>query len=94
MAERQREVPLRTCVVCGNKTPKRELLRIAATPQGEVVADVTGRMAGRGAYVCRDGICASSGLTKRRIEYALRTEIRDRDWGKFVPSAEASATKH
>ena len=49
---RKRHIPERTCVTCGSKKPKRELVRIASSPEGQVSVDVTGKAPGRGAYVC------------------------------------------
>ncbi len=46
---------MRTCVVCREKRPKRELLRIVRTPDGEVMLDASGRLDGRGGYVCVSG---------------------------------------
>jgi predicted RNA-binding protein YlxR (DUF448 family) len=81
-----RRVPLRTCVICGNKTDKRALVRIAATPDGKAVVDPTGKKPGRGAYVCKDGNCLSRGLKRGRLEHALRAKLGDEDF-KVILSA-------
>ena len=47
----------RTCVGCMEESPKRELLRVIRTPEGEVRYDPTGRANGRGAYVCARASC-------------------------------------
>ena len=49
----QKKIPVRMCAGCGEHFPKKELVRIVHTPQGEVHVDPTGRMAGRGAYLCK-----------------------------------------
>ena len=49
-----RKIPLRTCVVTGEKLDKRDLLRIVKNKEGEVRVDLTGKMNGRGAYIKRD----------------------------------------
>jgi predicted RNA-binding protein YlxR (DUF448 family) len=77
---------MRTCVACGNKTDKRELMRIVAPPQGSVEVDPTGKQAGRGAYVCRDVGCVQGPLKRGRLEYALKTEIGDEDWERLRSS--------
>lgn len=85
---RRRHVPVRTCVSCGMKTAKRDLLRIAASSaDGRVRVDETGRLDGRGAYLC--GACRQSTETLRRgrLEHALRTKIGDEDWGTLTKSA-------
>jgi hypothetical protein len=84
-------VPLRTCVVCGNKTVKADLVRIVATPSGEVKVDPTGKLPGRGAYVCADGKCAQESLGKSRIEHALRRQTGDENWARVEASIRALA---
>lgn len=81
-----KHVPVRTCVVCGNKAPKRELARIVATPRGGALLDASGKMQGRGAYVC-GGNCAEGGVKRRgRLEFALRAKLSDSQWADLVTS--------
>jgi len=49
-----RKVPLRKCVVTGERLDKRELLRVVKTKDNEFFVDPTGKMNGRGAYVKKD----------------------------------------
>ena len=49
-----KKIPMRTCIISKEKLPKRDLLRIVRTPQGEVVIDITGKANGRGAYIKKD----------------------------------------
>lgn len=81
MLAKQPHVPERKCVACGRKAPKSELVRIALTPQGTVVADPTGKSPGRGAYLCDSPICWEQGLRKNSLERGLRSPIsaQDRD---------------
>ena len=88
----KRHEPLRSCVVCGNKTTKRELVRVAATQQGAVAVDPTGRLPGRGAYICADGKCAQGRLRKGRVEYALRRPLTDEEWAGVASSIEATVS--
>ena len=78
--KRQRHVPLRSCVVCGQKIAKQELIRIVRTPAGRVEVDPTGKGAGRGAYLCKSGDCWSQNLKRSRLEYVLRGRISQEDW--------------
>ncbi len=80
MTPARRHVPLRTCINCGNKAPKRELIRIVSTPDDGVKIDEKGKFSGRGTYVCSDVECASNDIRRGRIEHALRGPIRDSDW--------------
>ena len=69
-----RPTPQRTCVACGTTTNKRSLIRIVRTADG-IVADSTGKMAGRGAYVCGEGACWDEALTKGRLEHSLKAKL-------------------
>jgi hypothetical protein len=88
MSAQKRHIPVRTCVICGNKASKRELTRIVATADGAVQIDTTSRLPGRGAYFCSSGDCRLKGLNRERLEYALRTKISDEGWGHFSGTAE------
>jgi uncharacterized protein len=64
-------VPTRSCVACRTSRPKRELIRIVRRPDGSVELDDTGRVAGRGAYLCADGACWTTALAKGALQRAL-----------------------
>lgn len=87
--KRAKHVPERSCVVCRQKKPKRELTRIVRTPEGAVQIDPKGRQAGRGAYLCRSKACWESGLKGGRISRALRTEIGASDRAQLVAYGES-----
>ena len=70
-----KHVPLRTCIVCRKARDKSELVRVVRTPSGEVVLDETGKAAGRGAYVCKDGECMQTALKKRTFNRAFKTQL-------------------
>lgn len=77
MAARQRRekhVPQRTCIVCRRKVDKRQLRRLVATPEG-VVVDPSGRLSGRGAYLCERRSCWERALQAGILERALRTSL-------------------
>ncbi len=71
--------PQRTCVGCGTVRGKREMVRVIRTPEGAVVADPTGKQAGRGAYLCAQESCWTLGLTKGRLERSLKVKITNDD---------------
>ena len=70
-----KRVPERTCIACRQKKPKWEMVRVVRTPQGILEIDNRGKKAGRGAYLCRLQGCWEAGLTKKRLEHALKMEI-------------------
>ncbi len=72
---RVKKVPLRMCTGCGEMKPKKELVRVVKSPQGEISLDMTGRKPGRGAYVCPDPACLKSARKARRLEKAFSCPI-------------------
>lgn len=70
-----RKVPMRQCVGCREQKNKRELIRILRTPEGEVVADATGKKNGRGAYLCPSRECLQKARKSKALERSLNTEI-------------------
>ena len=72
---KQRKAPVRTCIACRTSGDKRSLLRIVRTPTGEIVVDHTGKMSGRGAYICPQPECLRRAVKEKRLPRALRTEI-------------------
>jgi len=90
-----KHVPMRTCIVCRQSLPKRELVRIVRTPDSGVVIDPTGKQPGRGAYICRRKVCWEDTLKKKSVEYALKTTLSDAEWAEmaaFAGSIEESGT--
>jgi predicted RNA-binding protein YlxR (DUF448 family) len=72
---RPRRIPTRSCVACRTSRSKRELLRVVRTPAGRVAIDDTGRIPGRGAYVCRDETCIEKAIERGALARALDTTI-------------------
>jgi predicted RNA-binding protein YlxR (DUF448 family) len=76
---RQRHVPERTCVICATKMPKGNLVRVVLTPQGECTVDSTGKLAGRGAYLCHQDTCWAKAVKGGRLAQALHGEVSNSD---------------
>lgn len=74
-----RHIPERSCVACGQKLPKRGLIRVVRTPQGEVKVDLTGKGAGRGAYLCWSTSCWERGMRKGGLERSLHSPLSAQD---------------
>lgn len=70
-----RKVPLRKCTGCNEMKPKRELVRVVRSPQGEISLDLTGKKPGRGAYICKNAECLKLAKKAKRIERALECTI-------------------
>lgn len=72
---RERKIPLRKCSGCGEMRPKGELVRVVRSPEGELSMDLTGRKAGRGAYVCRHLACLQQARKAKRLERSFACAI-------------------
>lgn len=77
MEQRAKKIPMRQCLGCNEHKPKRELLRVVRTPEGEVGLDFTGKKSGRGAYICKSLSCLKKARKSRRIERNLECTIDD-----------------
>jgi hypothetical protein len=74
---RHRKVPIRTCVACKTKGDKKSLVRVVRMPSGEIVVDPTGKMPGRGAYLCPSPGCLRRAVKEKRLSRALRAEVAE-----------------
>ena len=74
---KQRKIPLRTCVITKESLPKKELLRIVRTPEGDVKVDETGKLNGRGAYIKKDVSVLEQAKKTKKKEKRLEVEIED-----------------
>jgi len=72
-----KKIPERMCSGCGEHRPKRELIRVVRSPEGEISLDLTGRKNGRGAYLCPRAECLQKARRARRIERSLGCPIPD-----------------
>ena len=70
-----KHVPLRMCTGCGEMKPKKELVRIVHTKEGEIKVDLTGKLSGRGAYLCHSKACLAKAIKAKRLERAFSTQI-------------------
>ena len=74
---RRKHVPLRSCIACRGKHPKRDLIRVVSTPDGTLEIDAKGKRQGRGAYMCRDRQCCEIALQPGRLSKALKRPITE-----------------
>lgn len=70
-----KKIPLRQCVGCREHKPKKELIRVVRSPEGEVSLDFKGKLPGRGAYVCPLDTCLSKARKSRALERAFDTAL-------------------
>ena len=70
-----RKIPMRMCVGCREMKPKKDLIRVVRSPEGEISLDFKGKASGRGAYVCPDPRCLKKAIKARALERAFSAQI-------------------
>ncbi|WP_075617560.1 RNase P modulator RnpM [Paenisporosarcina indica] len=74
----QKKIPLRKCVATGDMLPKKDMIRIVRSKEGEVSVDLTGKKSGRGAYVSK---------TKQALEIAKKRKVLDNQLEAKIPES-------
>lgn len=72
-----KKIPMRTCVITKEKLPKKELIRVVRTPEGNVIVDLTGKANGRGAYLKKDLETIEKAKTSKLLCKHLEVDIPD-----------------
>ena len=72
-----KHVPMRMCNGCGEMKSKKEVVRVVKSKEGEISLDLTGKKAGRGAYICSNLECLQKARKARRLEKAFSARIPD-----------------
>lgn len=74
-----KKIPMRTCIVTGEKLEKKNLIRVVRTPEGNVIIDETGKANGRGAYLKKDieviSKAEKSNILNRKLEMEVPNSI-------------------
>ena len=70
-----KKIPMRMCLGCNEMKPKREMIRVVKSKEGEISLDLTGRKSGRGAYICKNVQCFQNARKARRFEKSFSCMI-------------------
>ena len=70
-----KKIPMRMCTGCSQMKPKKELIRVVRSPEGEIALDETGKKSGRGAYLCPDAECLKKAVKSRRLDRTLQCTV-------------------
>ena len=71
----QKKIPMRQCLGCREMKPKKELVRIVRSPEGDIDLDFKGKPSARGAYICPNADCLKKAIKAKAIEKAFETSI-------------------
>jgi hypothetical protein len=89
-----KHVPIRTCVACRSTDAKRGLLRVVRQPDGTVLYDAKGKIAGRGAYVCAQADCIALARKQKKLERSLKVSgIPESLYAELTANANRSEDK-
>ena len=72
-----KKIPQRTCIGCGEKKNKKDLIRVVKNKEGEISIDNTGKANGRGAYICDCMECLETAIKSKRLEKSFEMKIED-----------------
>ena len=86
----QKKIPMRQCMGCRERKAKRELIRVVRCTDGTVQLDFSGKLGGRGAYLCLDSACLAKAHKSRALERSLETEIPQEVYDRLAREMEVS----
>ena len=72
-----KKIPMRMCLGCGEMKPKRELIRVVKSNEGDISLDLTGKKSGRGAYICKSVECFEKARKARKFERSFSCMISE-----------------
>lgn len=80
---KQKKIPMRRCCGCNEQKPKKELIRVVRSTEGEISLDLTGKASGRGAYICNSLECLKKARKSKRIDRTFEVTIPDGIYDKM-----------
>lgn len=87
---KQKKLPLRMCLGCHEMKPKKELIRIVKNKEGSINVDFTGKMAGRGAYICKSMQCFEKARKGKKLEKAFESRIDENVYETLIKQLEGN----
>ncbi|MBP3038370.1 YlxR family protein [Bacillaceae bacterium Marseille-Q3522] len=85
---KRKKIPLRKCVATGEMKPKKEMVRIVRSKEGEVSVDLTGKKSGRGAYLSKDKAAILLAQKKNILASHLETTVDDSIYNELMELVE------
>lgn len=85
----EKKLPLRMCIACREKKDKKSLIRVVKNKDDVISLDFTGKMAGRGAYICNDINCINKLVKHKLLNKAFEMPISDETYKRIVDEFES-----
>ncbi len=86
----EKKIPMRQCLGCRQAKPKKELIRVVRSPEGEISLDFKGKASGRGAYVCSDLNCLKKAMKSHAIDRALSVTVPQAVYDRLLAEMEGA----
>ena len=84
----QKKIPMRQCLGCREAKPKKELILVVRSPEGQISLDFKGKASGRGAYICHDPQCLKKAIKSKALERAFSAQIPPEIYDKLSEQME------
>ena len=85
----QKKIPQRQCMGCRERRPKKEMIRVVRSPEGNVSLDFGGKMNGRGAYICPSSDCLKKAIRSKSLDRSLEVAIPEEVYDRLAKEMEA-----
>ena len=85
----QKKIPQRQCMGCRERKAKREMIRVVRCTDGEVRLDFSGKLNGRGAYICPNPECLKKALRSKALDRSLEVTIPEEIYDRLQKEMEA-----
>ncbi len=89
----QKKIPMRQCLGCREMKPKKELIRVVRSPEGDISLDFKGKAPGRGAYICPNAQCLKKAVRARALEKAFSAQIPEEVYEKLNEEMERARSE-
>ncbi len=84
----QKKIPQRQCMGCRERKEKRQLIRVVRKTDGTVSLDFSGKVSGRGAYICPDPACLAKAQKSKALERSLEVSIPEEVYSRLAKEME------
>lgn len=85
----QKKIPQRQCMGCRERKDKKAMIRVVRCTDGSVSLDFSGKLNGRGAYVCPDPECLKKAQKTKALERSLEVAIPQEVYDRLAKEMEA-----
>ena len=86
----QKKIPQRQCMGCRERREKREMIRVVRTTEGNVQLDFSGKLNGRGAYICPKPECLQKARKSKALERSLEVPIPEEVYDRLAREMEGA----